>query len=121
MTYQELEDNLIFIDKASRDYEKYSQGRTEEDQENAGFVSGYIAEAHAILQHGLFDSKENFELVTRFLEEHCPNSFNIMIANLDSNPNKYETLYDLCIEVNIRKEDNFEFDTDCLKQVKIYK
>lgn len=44
-----------------------------------------------------------------------------MIANLDSNLAKYETLYDLCKEINIRKEDNFEFPIDCLQKIKIYK
>ena len=31
------------------------------------------------------------------------------------------TLYDLCREINIRKEDNFEFPVDCLQKIKIYK
>lgn len=121
MKYTELEEHLLFFDKASKDYEKYSRGNSEQDQENAGFISGDLHETHEILIYGLSDSKENFEAVTQFLEEHCPNSFNLMIANLDSNVDKYETLYDLCKEINIRKEDNFEFPVDCLQKIKIYK
>lgn len=121
MQFTELEEHLTFFDKASKDYEKYSRGTSENDMECAGFISGDLHETHEILIHALIDSKENFDSVTKFLEEHCPNTFSIMISNLDSNSNKYETLYDLCSEINIRKEDNFEFPVDCLKKIKIYK
>lgn len=121
MKYNELEEHLTFFDHAYKDYEKYSRGRTEEDQEKAGFISGDLHETHEILMYGLTDSRENFEAATQFLEEYCPNTFNLMIANLDSNQDKYETLYDLCREINIRKEDNFEFPIDCLQKIRIYK
>ena len=120
MTYTELEEHLLFFDKASKDYEKYSRGTSEYDQECAGFISGDLYETHEILFHALSDSKENFEVITKFLEEHCPNTFSIMIANLDSNPDKYETLYDICNDINIRKEDNFEFPIECLQKIRIY-
>ena len=121
MKYSELEEHLVFFDKAIKDYEKASKGTTEYELEQAGFISGDLNETHEILKSALNDSRENFDIVTKFLEEHCPNSFSIMIANLDSNPDKYETLYDLCKEINIRKEDNFEFPIDCLQKIKIYK
>lgn len=121
MTYQELEDQLVFFDKASKDYEKYSRGRSEYDMECAGFISGDLHETHEILKYALNDSRENFDSITKFFEEHCPNTFNLMIANLDSNADKYETLYDLCKEINIRKEDNFEFPVDCLQKIRIYR
>jgi len=121
MQYTELEEQLMFFDNASKDYEKYSRGTSENDMECAGFLSGDLHETHEMLKYALSDSKENFESVTKFLEEHCPNSFSIMIANLDSNADKYETLYDLCKEINIRKEDNFEFPIDCLQKISIYK
>lgn len=121
MKYSELEEHLVFFDKAIKDYEKASKGTTEYELEQAGFISGDLNETHEILKSALNDSRENFDIVTKFLEEHCPNSFSIMISNLDSNPTKYETLYDICVEINIRKEDNFEFPIDCLKQIKIYK
>ena len=121
MKYPELEEHLLFFDKASKDYEKYSHGQSEYEMECAGFVSGDLHETHEMLKYALSDSKENFEVVTQFLEEHCPNSFSLMIANLDSNVDKYETLYDLCMEINIRKEDNFEFPVDCLQKIKIYR
>lgn len=120
MKYAELEEQLLFFDSATKDYEK-SNGHREEDIEKAGFISGDLYETHETLYHALTDSKENFELVTKFLEEHCPNTFSIMIANLDSNESKYETLYDLCREINIRKEDNFVFPVDCLQKIRIYK
>ena len=121
MQYTELEEQLTFFDKASKDLELYSQARTEWEHENAGFISGDLHETHEILLYALSDSRENYDAVTRFLEEHCPNTFNLMIANLDSRPDDYETLYDLCREINIRKEDNFEFPVDCLQKIKIYK
>lgn len=121
MKYSELEEHLVFFDYATKDYEKYRKIPGEDAAEKCGFISGHLYEKHEILMYGLIDSKENFDSVTKFLEEHCPNTFSIMIANLDSNPDKYETLYDLCKEINIRKEDNFEFPIDCLQKIKIYK
>jgi len=121
MQYTELEEHLTFFDKASKDYETYSKGTSENDMECAGSISGDLHETHEILMYGLSDSKENFESVTKFLEEYCPNTFSLMIANLDSRPDDYETLYDLCREINIRKEDNFEFPVDCLQKIHIYK
>ena len=121
MKYSELEDQLLFFDKASKDLEKASRGTTEIEQEKAGFISGDLHETHESLLYALSDSRENFESVTQFLEEHCPNTFSIMISNLDSAEDKYETLYDLCKEINIRKEDNLEFPIDCLQKIKIYK
>lgn len=121
MKYSELEEHLMFFNAASKDYEKYSQGSSEHDKECAGLILGDLHETHEFLLYALTDSKENFEIVNRFFEEHCPNTFNIMIANLDSNDDKYESLYDLYIEINIKREDNFEFPVDCLKKIKIYK
>lgn len=121
MKYSELEDQLVFFDTTSKDYEVYSKGKSEDDSEKAGFISGDLHETHESLKYSLSDSKEHFQIVCQFLETHCPNSFYIMIANLDSNPDKYETLYDLCKEINIRKEDNFEFPIDCLQKIRIYK
>ena len=72
------------------------------------------------LNNELTDTRENFELITIFLQKHCPNTFEIMIANLDSNQNKYETLYDLCREINMNAEDNFHFPIDCIKKIQIY-
>ena len=97
MRYSEFEDICI-------EYNKLKQNNSNEEPDFQTLVN----------------SKENFELATRFLDEHCPNTFNIMIANLDSNPTKYETLYDLCKEIDIKKEDNFYFPIKCLVSIKIY-
>lgn len=121
MTYEELSEHLIFFDKASKDYEKYSRGNSEYDQECAGSISGDLHETHEILMYGISDSKEHFEIVNKAISFLCPNTFEIMIANLDSDPNKYETLYDLCKDIDIKKEDNWIFPKDCLKKIKIYK
>jgi hypothetical protein len=121
MQYAELEEHLTFFDNAAKAYEQYSHGNSENDMEYAGFISGDLHETHEILLYALSDSRENYDAVTKFLEEHCPNTFNIMIANLASRPDDYEALYDLCREINIRKEDNFEFPEDCLQKIKIYK
>ena len=120
MTYNYLSEQLLSYDKMVKDYEQLANAHTEHEQEKRGFISGDINETHESLKYMLMDSRDNFGYVTQFLEEHCPNSFNIMIANLDSNSDKYETLYDLCSEINIRKEDNFEFPIDCLKKIQIY-
>jgi hypothetical protein len=37
--YAELEEYLTFFDNASKDYEKYSRGNSENDMECAGFIS----------------------------------------------------------------------------------
>lgn len=120
MQYSELEDNLIYYNKAAIDYAKVSNGRSEYEQEQAGFISGELHETHEILLYSLTDSRENFEAVSRFLEEHCPNAFSIMTDNLEHNPTKYNTLYDLCREIDIRRTDGFEFPIECLKKIKIY-
>jgi hypothetical protein len=120
MTYTELEDELLFFDKMNKDFEKAKRGTTEYEQEQAGFISGGLYEAHEMLDYALSNSKENFESITKFLEKHCPNTFSLMIANLDSNKDKYETLYDLLVEINTVVEDNFYFPSDCIKRIKIY-
>lgn len=121
MKYEDLVEHLKFYDKASKDYLKYSQGRSEYDQECAGFISGDLHETYEIIHSSLGNSKENFDMITKFIEEHCPNSFNIMISKLDSTPDNYFTLYDLCREINFRREDNFIFPTECLDRIKIYR
>ena len=121
MKYVELEEQLLFFSKASKDYEKASRGHSEYEMEQTGFISGDLHETHESLKYALTDSRENFEAITKFFEEHCPNTFSLMIANLDSNSDKYETLYDLCREINIRKEDDIEFPVDCLQKISIYR
>lgn len=121
MKYEDLVEHLMFYDKASKDYLKYSQGSSEYDQECAGFISGDLHETYEIIHSSLGNSKENFDMITKFIEEHCPNSFNIMISKLDSTPDNYITLYDLCREINFRREDNFIFPTECLDRIKIYR
>ena len=120
-TYEDIKDKLIFFNKASKDYDALRNAKTEFEQEQAGFISGHLYETHEYLKYALSNSKENFEIITKFLEEVCPNTFSIMIANLDSNPDKYETLYDLCKDINVKKEDNFDFPVDCLQKITIYK
>lgn len=40
MQYAELEGHLTFFDKASKDYERYSRGSSEHNQECAEVISG---------------------------------------------------------------------------------
>lgn len=121
MKYSELEEHLVFFDKANRDYEKVCNSVSEADKEDAGFISGELYEVSEILNTELTDSKEHFEIVNKAISFLCPNTFEIMIANLDSNSDKYETLYDLCKDIDIRKEDNWIFPKECLKKIRIYK
>lgn len=122
MTYEDLKENLLYYNKAVTDYKRIKQQpNTERNQEQLGFISGELYETTEMIKHAMTDTIDNFNNITRFLEEYCPNSFSIMIANLDSIPDKYETLYDICMEINIKNEDNFEFPVDCIKAIKIYK
>lgn len=123
MTYTELEDSLIYFNAMEDNYGriKSKSHLSENDFEQMGFISGEIVETAEILKHGLPDSKESFELITKFLEENCPNTFSIITANLDSNSDKYETLYDLLVEINIKREDNFYFPTKIMEGIRIYK
>lgn len=120
MTYNYLSDQLLQYNKLTQDCLRIAGSDVEYAQPQVRYILGELVELTEVLTYILTDSKDNFNYVTQFLEEHCPNSFSIMIANLDSNPDKYETLFDLCAEIDIKKEDNFEFPIKCLKKIQIY-
>lgn len=120
MKYQELEEALLRLDKYDKDLERANRGNSESSHEEAGFISGFAYELYENIKYSLVDSEENFKSVMKFLRLHCPNSYNLVKDKLNRNISKYETLYDVCIEINIRREDNIDFPTDCLTRIKIY-
>lgn len=123
MKYNDLEDTLLYFNTTESDYEKYKNKSylSEWESEQMGFISGEIHETAEILRGAFTDTKETYDNIMLFLQKHCPNSYNIIKNNLQSNPNKYTTLYDLCIEVNMKREDDIYFPTKLTKQVSIYK
>lgn len=116
MTYQEFEEKLLEFNKVRLD-------RSASVSHGPGHQSRMAVYKFLAENRSLPDTKENFELVTRFLEEHCPNTFNIMISTLDSNPDNYETLYDLLNEVGYTyKNDGFVLPPlDYFENIRIYR
>ena len=114
MTYQELEDHLVFFDKASKDYEKFSRGRTEEEQEKAGFVSGHLYETHEILKYALSDSRENFESITKFFASSIGISNPILTisdaSSIDSSTKLFS--FSFPFKISIASNTSREFPTD---------
>lgn len=122
MTYNELKEEIQAYDSFYQEYEKLSRStrQTEQMQEKLCFLSGELFEITTSLIHSLTDTKDNYNIVTQLLEEMYPNSFSIMIANLDSNPKKYTCLKDLCEEINFFNEDKHYFPTDCIRFISLY-
>lgn len=122
MTYNELKEEIQAYDSFYQEYEKLSRSirQTEQVQEKLGFLSGELFEITTSLIHSLTDTKEHYNIVTQLLEEMYPNSFSIMIANLDSNPKKYICLKDLCEEINFFNEDKHYFPTECIRFISLY-
>lgn len=123
MTYQELEDHLLFFSKAEDDYGKLKQKSylSEYDSERMGFISGDLHETGEILRHAFQDTEEMYNNIMLFLQKNCPNSYNIIKTNLEMDPDKYATLYDLLIGVNIKREDDVYFPTKLTRTIRIYK
>ena len=119
MNYIDLEENLVDFDHYSKDFEKYDRGHTEYDKEQAGFISGGLYEIHEILVYSLTNSKENFNNLMEFFKQHCSNTYNYIQNKI--NNTKYSMLYEICREIDIRKEDNFIFPIDVIKTIAIYR
>ena len=114
MKYEELEEQLLFINKASRDYLRFRKGTTEYEQEQAGFISGELNEAIEVLYHQLADTEENFNLILNFFEKHCPNTYDSIVSKLLD----YDNLYDLFRD--IKMEDGFIFPLKLIRKISIY-
>lgn len=63
-------------------------------------------------------SNDAYNTFTAIIEEFNPEAFSTMIANLDSNPNQYDTLYDLYKDFN-NMSSNITFPILALQNVTI--
>lgn len=121
MNYSELESHLIYFSVMENKYGEIDNKRIKDeiDYEQLGCISGELHETAEILRGSLTDTKENFDLIIRFLKASCPNTYDIVIDKIKDT--RYKTLYDVLCEINMKREDDFYFPTKIMKQISIYR
>ena len=123
MNYNELEDLLDYFNHMENEYGKLKQKSNlcENDYEQMGCISGELHETVEILRSAFVNTKEMYNNIMQYIQNHCPNSYKIITNNLNNNASKYTRLYDLLIEVNMKREDNVYFPTKLTQTVGVYR